>query len=279
MKKVITLFTVLVLVISMLCFPIHATDDLNPMDSRYLSPQILEKFDLDETELLVKCYASVITWDFNDYTNIDEILANAFGVVYLQKKFSDPVLYASEFDKNGEWIEGIPTGVNGVNFYQQTLHELQTGEAIKTISADITVQSLYYLWGENNRMGTAIYYETNMGDYVYYRQHGVGELLFPAEAFFEYQKAICETMFAYPDANSGSEIGNPWDLSVYDYRSPDFNPNTPFPKQASTTPAESSIDPILLWTGIAAGVLLLATISAFFIIKARHKSSVTVEEG
>ena len=56
---------------------------------------------------------------------------------------------------------------------------------------------------------------------------------------------------------------------------PPVRPEVSWLKQFRLTPY---IDPLLLWTGISTGVLLLAGTSAFFIIKAKRKASVTVEE-
>lgn len=283
MKRSILLFTSIILLISALSFGVSAEEYTDPMDSRYIPPQILNLVDEDETDLLVRFYIAPthlfssktdegIDHIINYYSDANYAQITEAGINYyvlrengeiLKKEHLYPDYYFERFDSR-----------------EPLLHEFQTGDAIKTVSPDIIIQSVYFLSGRIHHLGSAICYKTNLGNYVYFDGGTVAtsHLLFSEDAFWDYQEAYWASIV--PDADRAG-AGSPelWDLSAYDCNSPNFNPNTPFPKQASITPAESSIDPILLWTGIATGVLLLAGTSAFFIIKAKRKSSVKTEEG
>ena len=253
MRKTIMGILVIILVF-LLCVNGYATEYTDPKDSRNISPEVLERIALEDTELVFKCYVLHIESVFTNYTNIDEILDKSYGVRYVQKEFSDPYLNIFITDKNGKVIERAYTKNTDIVIYQETLDELQNAEAIKAVSPDIVVQSVYYLWGENMRMGTAIYYKTNLGDYVYYRQHWLGEKLFPAEVFF-----------AYHSRNSiDGGAKKALDISVYDYRSPNFDPHAEFPK------SEPGLMTYLWVGGIA--VVLVGEV-AFFVIRAKRKKN------
>ena len=60
------------------------------------------------------------------------------------------------------------------------------------------VLNTYFLSGEPEMMGTAIYYCTTVGDYIYYNNYEVGEKLFPIDDFCQFQKAISDELAKYP---------------------------------------------------------------------------------
>lgn len=93
---------------------------------------------------------------------------------------------------------------------------------IEMLSDDIEVINTIFLWGGTNHQGTAIYHDTNMGDYVYYQESGFGpKYLFPAKDFFEYMKSLYSQLSS--DTPPGASITDPtWDLSKYDIDSDSF---------------------------------------------------------
>ena len=90
----------------------------------------------------------------------------------------------------------------------------------KYISPDVKVENVYYLSGETNHMGTAIYYRTNLGDYVYYNHYSIGEKLFPIEKFCKYQKAISAELANNPNDNGSNDIdiSGVMDLSEFELK-------------------------------------------------------------
>lgn len=250
MKRALALLLLLALMLPVFCFSTSAEEYTDPKDSRHISPEISDEIDLEDTDFIIKCYVSYISHDFASYLSIDEILDKGY-VRYIQRKLSDSQLHIYMTDGNGEYVE-VDSSYD--LFYSQTFDELQTGEAIKAVSSDIVIQSVYYLWGENTHSGTAIYYKTNLGDYVYYRQHWLGEKLFPAEVFFAYHRR-----------NSIDGRANEvFDLSVYDYRSPSFAPHTEIPDSKSKLAT-------YLWVGGIAIVIVGEVV--FFIIRAKRKKN------
>ncbi len=101
---------------------------------------------------------------------------------------------------------------------------LQWGET------EIVIENIYSLDFDSNgladhilRPGSAIYFETNKGDYLYSRnpRYDNGVLLLPMEAFSIIWSTHNPNMY---------ELSQVWDLSVYDPSSENFNPDAPIPE-------------------------------------------------
>ena len=105
-----------------------------------------------------------------------------------------------------------------------------------------------------------------MGNYVFFNNHR-SSLIFSEEAFFAYAQTWMWALIDMYDSGNATGKTNfdSLDLSAYDYKSPNFNPNAPFPGTKNTE--------IWLWVGIGIGVLLVAGGAAFYFIK-RKKATV-----
>ena len=90
----------------------------------------------------------------------------------------------------------------------------------KYISSNAKLENIYYISGEINQMGTAIYYKTSVGDYVYYNYYSIGEKLFPIEDFCKYQKAISDELAKHSDENGSEDIdiSDFMDLAKYELK-------------------------------------------------------------
>lgn len=224
MKRTITLLLILCCLVSSLCLNISAAEELEPEDSRYISPEMAGAVCDKSTIVTVKAYAVILHSAFDKYSSIEEILSNA---------------KTRYFQENSEgWYDILPADENGCYQKNETtqidrnmVQEFKTGEAIKTVSPDITVKGIYYLDGMEYYQRSAIYYKTNLGDYVYVSL-SVGERLFSAEVFWDYMKAICRVHQAKHKGEmvTGGPNYDICDLSAYDFRSADFDPDQPLPE-------------------------------------------------
>lgn len=273
MRKTITYFF-LVAMIFALCSPAFATEYPDPLDSRNVPENLVALANPGEGDILFRYYNIPLRFDFTNYDSIEAILENATensmplyaletsdGQRVVFKTQDNGISYKSVYDENGQGEWANPS-------FQEHI----TGEAIRTVSPDIIIESMYYLKGENSKMGTAIYYKTNLGDYVFF-DGSIDEYLFSAEAFFEYQRALYAEAIQQGDKD-GSPAYSSWDLSAYDYRSDNFDPHAPFPISAEPEQTPSPY----LWIGIAAGAVVLTAIAAFFIVKAKRKAAILPEE-
>ena len=248
MKRVALFVLTFALALSIMYIQVSANETLDPRDSRNIPSELMTTIDREDTRVIFRYYNIAVRFAFNDCESIDDVLAYDENWDLFFQQTTDGVFFyelddEGNYHKHEGWV---------VNFSERAIQEFQTGEALKAISSDIVLESVFYISGENSHMGTAIYYQTNLGDYVYYTE---GNLCFSADVFFEYQKAVC----AYSGKAKPDEV---WDLSVYDYRSADFNPNT-----ALARLEDPGYSRVLLYGGIGAGILLLACVITFIIIR------------
>lgn len=276
MRKTITYFFLFAMIFA-LCSPAFAAEYSDPNDSRYIDSDVLSELNDPSTEVVVKAYNCSPLDDFSKYDNIEDVLAyrnTPRWLVYIKKDASG--LSAYSYYASSGYTEFSKDSSSYVNGCRRVLQEFQTQEAIQTVSADVVVECVYFIYGAARREGSAIYYKTNLGDYVFYYDSTIGcELLFAAERFFEFQKAAKNAVIA--NNADGIRFGVPdyssWDLSAYDYRSDNFDPHAPFPISAEPEQTPSPY----LWIGIA-GAVVLTAIAAFLIVKAKRKAAILPEE-
>jgi hypothetical protein len=264
MKKVLLSFLISVLIISALSFGVSAEEYADTRDSRYIPSDALSQ--IGNSGTIVKFYNYSLLIDFAECQNIEEVLSRRNQPKYIgyYKQTGNRLLrYSYSVRENYEKLWD-PKVVNQNNQHiSEMLQELQTMEAISTVSPDIAIGSIYYMDATAQDEGTAIYYKTNLGDYVFYRHLWDGtQMLCTAERFFEYKRAEIEAWYGkYGNqlVSGGSAGIENWDLSVYDYRSPNFNPAAPLPNGKDAFP----------WLGLGAVVLSLAAVLAVWIIRRR----------
>lgn len=196
-----------------------------PEDSKIISDDIMLQLNADDNSETLRIYNVAITFAFAEHDNISDVLTSGemLEVFYAVKDENNEYNY---FAKTPNTFE--PKKVNRVN--SQAMRMCETGEAIPSIADDVIVYNTYYLSGESNQMGTAIYYKTNKGDFVYYNHYSLGEYLFPIDAFCAYQKAVMDEMEANAYLDGSIDLRAVWDLSPYDFRSASFNLNAEIPK-------------------------------------------------
>ena len=178
----------------------------------------------------------------------------------------------------GEYTYKIERGdefdsIEKIYIDKDAMQMLQSGEVTKFIAPDVVVYNVYYLDGYGNQTGTAIYYNTNKGDFVYYCCYAVGECLLTLDAFCAYSKAV------WDGANGYSYDFDAWDLSVYDFRSEGFDLYAEYPvgEKDAQSDVDDVADPYDLkedgkWIILSIGAfLLVAGIAASTIIWHRRK--------
>ena len=251
MKKIILLLLILCCMVQAMALNTSATEELNPEDSRYISPEVAEAICEEDTIITIKAYELMLPSDCCDCGSIDEVLSRAYEIKYIQE-YTDG-WYVVWNDSNGCY-QKIKEGENGNRITQHAVQEFKTGEAIMAVSPDITVQEMYYLDSEDSYTGSAIFYRTNLGDYVFTNLYSVGTHLFTAEVFWEYMEAVDAYNRPHADRDGGPNF-DICDLSAYDFRSPDFDPNQPLPEIEIPKPQPKASDylwPLLIAVPLAA---------------------------
>lgn len=265
MKKIILLLLILCCLINTLTLNISATEELDPDDSRNIPDEVLELFADKDAGMITKIYVAPIALSFEKYAAIEEILQSIAhtNILYIQDKGDDVEVYVTYRDLEGYWPTDQPI-YRTVDFWD----EMKTGEAIRAVSKDIVIESVYFLHEVDPYSSSAIYYRTNLGDYVYFNGYGSDERLFSAEVFWAYMKAA--RMVWQETKKEGPVIMGSWpnydicDLSAYDFRSPNFDPDQPLPEIEMPKPEPKAED--YLWI-LGVAVLVAAGLGIWAVRK------------
>lgn len=171
---------------------------------------------------VLRLYRIPLRSAFSHYTSIHDVLNSRemLGKLYVVE-YEDSVVFYDE-----QLQEKKSTGYTIIDGEQVQLpyiyipteaYERYTDESyLKGKLPDgAEVLNTYFLSGEPEMMGTAIYYCTTVGDYIYYNNYEVGEKLFPIDDFCQFQKAISDELAKYPESGGGVNIADIWDLSKY----------------------------------------------------------------
>lgn len=173
---------------------------------------------------IMRLYNVPLRGAFTDYKNIDDVLESkeVLGKYYVVE-YEDGSLkfYNEELTelkstrrtiKDGEWID-LPY----IDIPEKAFERFKDVDFVKKyISPEAETKNVYFLSGESSMMGTAIYYRTSVGDYVYYDHYSIGEKLFPVDDFCEYQQEIWEELAKNPDTDGGGDLPEVRDLSEYE---------------------------------------------------------------
>ena len=207
--------------------------DTNDEDSLSISEDIKEHFRVYETysdentkpeRRLVQDFKSIMRFynvpvrlAFTEYDNINNILESR----YVLQKLYIVEQQDGSFKYYDEDLTEIKSSSSYLNIPEKAFTAFWDKDFVnKYISSDAELDNIYYLSGESDRMGIAIYYKTTVGDYIYYNHYSIGEKLFPIEDFCKYQKAISDELAKHPNENEGGDIdiSNVIDLSKYELK-------------------------------------------------------------
>lgn len=172
-----------------------------------------------------RLYNTPVRFVFSEYSNIDEAFDSKYmNICYYVVEHTDGwfSFYNEELKeyksgrstiRDGKEVK-LPYGEVDQRAYAVYLDSDIVKERI---SPDVVIKEKYFLSGESNHMGTAVYFKTSAGDYVYFTNYDVGEVFMPVAEFCKLQKAIREELSKYPDDNGGGavDLTGVYDISPY----------------------------------------------------------------
>ena len=291
MKKPIVILALMLIMLIPMVLPVNAEETAPEEDSVTISKEILESLPLKNSDQVIRIYELTYLWTtFTQHSNIDEVLTHA-SELYIHNfyivKDSTGVIAAHWY------VEDRLTSLSSNNSWYADFMNFHLSRApetiIKEISSNVVVDNMYYLKGNDSN---AVYYKTNLGEYVYLTFNGLDsyfevgeyqesakEYLLSLTQFLELMKAIRQHQeeTALDSWNDVPLIGQSslfniadvgLDLSAYEIGSPNFDPNAPFPVLEKDTDDGSKL---WLICGISAGVCFLVGGSAFMILRLRKK--------
>ncbi|MCR4638787.1 dockerin type I repeat-containing protein [Ruminococcus sp.] len=185
----------------------------------------LRDLNADTFKNVFRLYNTPVRFVFSEYSNIDKAFDSKYmNICYYVVEHTDGwfSFYNEELKEYKSARYTIRDGKEVKLPYgevEQRSYEVYLDSDIvkERISPDVVIKEKYFLSGESNHMGTAVYFKTSAGDYVYYRNYDVGEVFMPVAEFCKLQKAIREELSKYPDDNGGGavDITDVYDIAPY----------------------------------------------------------------
>lgn len=171
---------------------------------------------------VLRLYRIPLRSAFSHYTSIHDVLNSRemLGKLYVVEYEDSVVFYDEQLQEKKSTgytiIDGEQVQLPYIYIPKEAYERFKDGSYLKGKLPDgAEVLNTYFLSGEPEMMGTAIYYCTTVGDYIYYNNYEVGEKLFPIDDFCQFQKAISDELAKYPESGGGVNIADIWDLSKY----------------------------------------------------------------
>lgn len=280
MKKVFCLLVTVAVLLTFLLQPVRGSiapnvENIDTVieieDSLSISEEVRNKLNASKEDFVVRFYTISLFDEFIKANSIQEVLCcgEVLQEAYIVEmpdgsmRFVDPRGYI-EFLPKYTIINGQEVERPAITILEDAWNAFKTRTVVEMIAPDVTVNHIYYIYAESMMEGTAVYYETDRGDYIYYNHYKIGECLFPIEDFCQYMQDLYEARKQQAYASGGAELAGIWDLSSYDIHSDTFDLNVHYNKGegngiASETPSHwETVWPILVVVGGSAfGVVIL----------------------
>ena len=226
----------------------------NQLSSSYIDPSVLDKLALGPLDRIVKCYSVDCEAAFSEYSTFEEVLVSDY-VKY--------IFYVVIYDEDGikyYYGDGSPVSLWNISFQNMVLPAYFSETVIKLISPDITVYNVYYL--ASLTTGSAkLYYETDMGNYVYSRA-GDGKRLMPPAVFVDLMRYNKRKHDAVMRGSIATEKLS-YDLSIYEIYSENFDPHyLPAHLDPNAEPVEAAGIHWLSVAKTAASVLIVIAVGS-----------------
>lgn len=240
------LLIMLVCVMILLPTIMASAEEIMPAeDSTFVSTEIRDILAVPEDAAVTRLYKTQIISAFSKSDTIDEVLAATNNLEIYYVEMPDGTVKELVITDGVVWETDVSTvNSSAMQFYKGD-------DVLDLIGEEADVQNVYYLTGEISHTGTAIYYRTSKGDYVYYNGIGAGECFFSAATFFEFMDAVFAEMLQTTGMDNGMYVNANWDMSSFRIDSPTFNLNAQLP----VTEAPRQDMSIWLWVGITAVVV------------------------
>lgn len=210
MKKVMRMICIVILITALVFTLIvlirnnrkkRLINELEQYSALKIDDSIKASIGATDGQTVIRIHNIPIVYAFDAYDSIEEILK------------SDDILATYYAVTDGSEIISVYNDVDG-EFHlmdnsmilndSRTRDVLMNRDVLDMLPQNASVLDVYYLCGESNHQGSALYYKTNIGDFVYYEYHLAGETktFFSANEFFDLMKSYCATLS--PDTPPGN---------------------------------------------------------------------------
>ncbi len=236
----------------------------------HVPEDILAQLDLTDADYAVYCYNRDLPKLFSEaeYKGIDGVLdesnRNPYRNEFITLIQSQPRLYLKNYHLGKNDSLSLPAPENLLAFTDDVFTELLSSKAIRLVDPQIQINecNLITYTGPDYYVGTIIYYETNLGNYIYYQISHTESYLMPENIFVHLMTEYNDSLAFYIQQGRSDLRVGPDTRSYQRYRlgAADFSldPQTP-----SETP----------WGWILAGGILLIVVSTAAILLVKRKRS------
>ncbi len=200
------LFVVILMCVGIASFSINAhaneygTDsenvELSRNDSVVIDDDEYKLFECSESETLIRVYNGFYMIGFANHETIDELIGDQYTLNEIYGVIKEE---SSCIDFNMTLVDGKPTRLmntlqasaiipDRILSYQNVFSASKMGFSM----GELVVDKIYCLDGTSSANGLYIYYVTNKGDFVYFKQDvGVKEeYLLPLNTFYEFAEMV-----------------------------------------------------------------------------------------
>ena len=193
--KFLTLFIIAISFLFIFSMEVLAVND---NDSLKIDSDEAAKFKYNSDDIIIKIYNGSYMHGFAEKATIDELITSKYVGEPYYYVLSKSEGYQYKVERKGE-IGNIDIS-DWNKLYKITLSPLNI---LKTISSDIQVQNVYCLDGNPSHDGVYMYFITNKGYYVYYKEYvsAENEYLLPIEKFYDFAIAV------YTERKKNSDLG------------------------------------------------------------------------
>ncbi len=225
MKKSIFYFILVAILVCNAMSPIvygqGNSDSAKPekIDSLAIEEAVKQQLSAAEDTIILRTYVLNLCGAFLSASNMDQALSrHECQVVYT-------VLDADGDFQAYRYQNDTLTEYNGGEISSACMRQFFDDSIILSISDQIIVENKYHIAGGMSRSGAAVYYETNMGDYIYYWGPRGTDLLLSVKVYRQLQKKSFDISYdAAMNGKYGSDV-DIWDLTPYQWQSPNFDPH------------------------------------------------------
>jgi len=315
MKKILFTLLILIIILSSISINIFADEVtvmrssytrqlLNTNDSRFVENEIARRLDISTNETIIKMFSVEPIWVFSEYYSIEDVITHSSEFVWARE--NNRILTSYLILNNNEIIRQLwfnaDDSITVILSESQDHREVVLSNGEKaivspgTIEVDnravsafldaenmfgriargIVIENTFYFNGNPRINGSAIYFVTNQGDFVYFSSRHGGEYLFPARDFHEFAKAVMVAREPYRYYDGGFSDMFDLNLSRFDLNSAEFSPivdsSPPSENVGSPNTGFNDTNTIVLWCSIAGVAIATAAIMNF--VKARKKKRI-----
>ena len=203
MKKVILFLLIAILAVALSSCrqtpPSSENDENLKESSQYSALQIDDSvkstLGVGENEQVIRFYNISTERACSQYGTIEEVLASDYVLQAHYAVINDDGIKVYRVDENSN-VDEISYGIRFTE--NETMSVLLNNTVLEQFPQGAKILDVYYLWGENNYAGSALYYRTDKGDFVYYNYFltyavlGKEQTFFTKAEFFDLMRAIDE---------------------------------------------------------------------------------------